>query len=184
MFKDVCYCTNLLNNWSDLLNMQRLPIPLHHKGLQTFVQLFKNKAAVSPIVEMFIPKNNVAFVGVQLLQFSKRRYLLSYIDTNKTTFHCFPKPLKGKIFVFHYEYSYFSFWVFFTSLAVWSFSLQIFLIILIATFALVARFLHFATKPNVPCPTKDCTRYLVFAERSTSPMTTLQGILHTGNMLR
>lgn len=97
VFKDVCYCTNLLNNWSDLLNMERLPIPLHHKGLQTFVQLFKNKAAVSPNVEMVIPKNNVAFAGVQLLQFSKNRYLLSDIDTNQSTFHCFPKSLKGKM---------------------------------------------------------------------------------------
>lgn len=73
---------------------------------------------------------------------------------------------------------------FFTSAAVWLLNLPLFLIILIATLALVAIFLHFATNPYVPCPTKDCTRYSEVVECSTSPTTTLPELLHTIDMLR
>lgn len=71
-----------------------------------------------------------------------------------------------------------------TSAAVWLLNLPLFLIILIATLELVAMFLHFATKPYVPWPTKDRTRYSEVVECSTSPMTTLPELLNSIDMLR
>lgn len=74
--------------------------------------------------------------------------------------------------------------MYFTSAAVWLINLPLFLIILIATLASVAIFLHFATNPNVPCPTKDCTRYSEVVECSTSPILTLKELLQRTAMLK
>lgn len=58
--------------------MYHCSVLLHHKVLETVIQLFKNKAAAPPVTETVTQQHNVAFVRVQMLQFTKNRHLVIY----------------------------------------------------------------------------------------------------------